>query len=261
LHYSRAMSCAVHHPFFSESKPPSSSETNDRSRSCFGSILGYMATATHGATLALPSEAFNAAAALDTVRAHNAVALYGVPTMFVAVLEQLAASRSSSTNNREEPGLSRLRTGIAAGSSVPATLMRRLGAEMGLSELVVCYGMTETSPVSCMSARKDSAERRATTVGRPLPHVGIKVVDPADRRRVLDVGQSGELAVCGVGVMSGYWRDEARTAEVLWEEDGVRWMLVSWHVPAVGNANWDRRGTRLASMPRVMSALRAGSKT
>jgi acyl-CoA synthetase (AMP-forming)/AMP-acid ligase II len=188
-----------------------------------------MATATHGATLAMPSEAFDAAAALATVRAHQAVALYGVPTMFVAVLEQLAASRSapSSTGDGHDRGLSRLRTGIAAGSAVPATLMRRLAADMGLSELVVCYGMTETSPVSCMSARTDALEVRATTVGRPMPHVGVKVVDPADRECVLGVGERGELAVCGAGVMSGYWRDEARTGEVLWEEEGVRWMLVS----------------------------------
>jgi acyl-CoA synthetase (AMP-forming)/AMP-acid ligase II len=183
-----------------------------------------MATATHGATLALPSEAFDAAAALATVRAHAAVALYGVPTMFVAVLEQLA---SSSPSSPRDPGLSRLRTGIAAGSSVPASLMRRLAADMGLSELVVCYGMTETSPTSCMSARTDALEVRATTVGRPMPHVGVKVVDPADRGRVLDVGERGELAVCGAGVMQGYWQDEARTAAVLWEEEGVRWMLVS----------------------------------
>ena len=222
-----------------------------------------MATATHGATLALPSEAFDAAAALDTARAHEAVALYGVPTMFVAVLERLAASRAASPERDEGApgGLSRLRTGIAAGSAVPATLMRRLAADVGLSELVVCYGMTETSPVSCMSARTDPLEARATTVGRPMPHVGVKVVDPADRECVLGVGERGELAVCGAGVMKGYWRDEGRTGEVLWEEEGVRWMLVSGSLGLAGSADCDRRGTRRVLMRMGMLGSLAGSRT
>ncbi|KAF2276284.1 acyl-CoA synthetase/AMP-acid ligase-like protein II [Westerdykella ornata] len=186
---------------------------------CFGCILGYMATATHGSTIVFPSEAFNALATLESVRDYNCTALYGVPTMFVEELELLASGRISTE------GLKHLRTGIAAGSSIPAELMRKLHKIMNLTELTICYGMTETSPVSLMTTTDDPIDKRIDSVGRLLPHVKAKVVNPADRSQTLEVGQRGELAVSGYLLMKGYWNDEARTREVLVpDQNGEMWM-------------------------------------
>ncbi|KAF2743119.1 acyl-CoA synthetase/AMP-acid ligase-like protein II [Sporormia fimetaria CBS 119925] len=186
---------------------------------CFGCILGYMATATHGSAIVFPSEAYNAQATLESVQAYNATALYGVPTMFVAELELLA--------NGAVPyeGLKHLRTGIAAGSSIPAELMRKLHKDMNLTELTICYGMTETSPVSAMTTTDDPIDKRIDSVGRLLPHVKAKVVNPADWSQTLGVGERGELAVSGYLLMKGYWGDEKRTREVMAPDDqGVMWM-------------------------------------
>jgi acyl-CoA synthetase (AMP-forming)/AMP-acid ligase II len=180
---------------------------------CFGCILGYMATATHGSAIVFPAEAFNPRASLKAVQAEKATALYGVPTMFVAELELL--------NNGTVPyeGFQYLRTGIAAGSSIPAELMRKLHKILNLTELTICYGMTETSPVSAMTTTDDPIEKRINTVGRLLPHVEAKVVDPADRTKILNVGERGELAVHGYLVMKEYWGDPNRTAEVMVADD------------------------------------------
>ncbi len=186
---------------------------------CFGCILGYMATATHGSCIVFPSEAFDALATLRAVQECGATALYGVPTMFIAELELLASGVVPRT------GLEKLRTGIAAGSSVPRELMRKLHQELNLTELTICYGMTETSPVSCMTTTDDPLEKRLDSVGRLLPHVRAKVVDPADWTKVRKVGEKGELAVSGYLVMKGYWGDEKKTREVLVPDDeGVLWM-------------------------------------
>ncbi|KAF2184051.1 acyl-CoA synthetase/AMP-acid ligase-like protein II [Zopfia rhizophila CBS 207.26] len=186
---------------------------------CFGCILGYMATATHGSTIVFPTEAFNALATLQTVREYSCTALYGVPTMFVAELELLAS------NAVPHDGFRHLRTGIAAGSSIPAELMLRLHKVLNLTELTICYGMTETSPVSAMTTTDDPIEKRIDSVGRLLPHVKAKVVDPTDWSRILAVGERGELAVSGYLVMKGYWGDEKRTREVLVpDQDGILWM-------------------------------------
>ncbi|KAL1627674.1 hypothetical protein SLS56_006206 [Neofusicoccum ribis] len=186
---------------------------------CFGCILGYMATATHGSAIVFPTESFNPEAALRAVQEHRATALYGVPTMFLAELELLASGAVPAT------GLDQLRTGIAAGSSIPAELMRKLHRVLNLTELTICYGMTETSPVSAMTTTDDPLVKRIETVGRLMPHVAAKVVDPADRTKVLGVGERGELVVSGYLTMKGYWGDEKRTAEVLVpDEEGVMWM-------------------------------------
>jgi acyl-CoA synthetase (AMP-forming)/AMP-acid ligase II len=178
-----------------------------------------MATATHGASIIFPSEAFNALATLEAVREHKATALYGVPTMFVAELDLLAHGAVP------HDGFQHLRTGIAAGSSVPAELMRKLHKQLNLTELTICYGMTETSPVSCMTTTDDPIEKRINTVGKLLPHVSAKVVSPADWSQTLGVNQRGELAVSGYLVMKGYWGDTERTDSVLVpDEDGVLWM-------------------------------------
>ncbi|OTB15381.1 hypothetical protein K445DRAFT_61095 [Daldinia sp. EC12] len=190
---------------------------------CFGSVLGFMATATTGACIAFPSPAFDPGAALHAAAELRATGLYGVPTMFAAELELLADPAFAA---RLPPGgLSNLRKGIAAGSSVPEPLMRKLREKLGLRDLVICYGMTETSPVSCMTAPTDPDDRRTSTVGRAMPHTAVKVVAPGDRSRIVPRGKCGELAVSGYLLMKGYWNDEARTREDLTEDqDGRLWM-------------------------------------
>ncbi|KAL8911593.1 MAG: hypothetical protein Q9171_003258 [Xanthocarpia ochracea] len=191
---------------------------------CFGSILGYMATATHGSSIVFPSEAFDPLATLKAVQDEKCTALYGVPTMFLAELEILTTSTTISTV-LPHTGFEHLRTGVAAGSSIPAELMRKLHNVLNLSELTICYGMTETSPVSAMTTTDDPMEKRIDSVGRLLPHVEAKIVDPLHGGRVLPVGEKGELAVSGYLVMRGYWNDEARSREVMAaDEEGKVWM-------------------------------------
>ena len=168
-----------------------------------------MATKTHGSAIVWPSESFNPTAAIQALTEYSCTALHGVPTMFVAELELLAHAPLSDLN------FPRLRTGIAAGSSIPAELMRKLHNRLNLNDLTICYGMTETSPVSAMTTTDDPIQKRVETVGRLMPHVSAKVVDPSDWSHTLDVGEKGELAVSGYLVMKGYWGDPERTAEVL----------------------------------------------
>jgi len=180
-----------------------------------------MATATHGSSIIFPTEAFNPLATLQSIQEHGATALYGVPTMFLAELDLLASGAVA------PHGFEKLRTGIAAGTSVPAELMRKLHRKLNLTELVICYGMTETSPVSAMTTTDDPIEKRISTVGRLLPHVTAKVVDPLDRSRILGVGERGELAVSGYLVMKGYWGDPDKTNEVMIpDENGTIFMHV-----------------------------------
>jgi len=186
---------------------------------CFGSILGYMATATHGSAIVFPAEAFDPYATLKAVQEEKCTALYGVPTMFIAELELLK------TSTVPYAGFEHLRTGIAAGTSVPSELMRKLHKILNLTELTICYGMTETSPVSAMTTTDDPLEKRIDSVGRLLPHVEAKVVDSTDGTTILPIGQRGELAVHGYLVMDKYWNDPDRTAEVMIPDDtGKIWM-------------------------------------
>lgn len=189
---------------------------------CFGCVLGYMATATHGSAIVFPSEAFDPHAALRAVQSYKATALYGVATMFLAELELLAQG------SIKHEGFEHLRTGIVAGSSVPAELMRKLHRTLNLQELTICYGMTETSPVSCMTKTDDPLAKRVETVGSLLPHVEAKVVEIGSPAKTLAIGERGELAVSGYSVMKEYWEDSRRTAEVLIpdEADPAKlWML------------------------------------
>ena len=189
---------------------------------CFGCILGYMATATHGSAIVFPSEAFDAEAALLSVQENACTALYGVPTMFLAELELL---RNGAVSRK---GFENLRTGIAAGSSIPENLMRRLHSELNLTQLTICYGMTETSPVSAMTTTDDPLEKRLASVGKLLPYVRAKIVDREGAGRILGVGEKGELAVSGYLVMKGYWGDSKKTDEVMIrDEEGTLWMHVS----------------------------------
>ena len=186
---------------------------------CFGCVLGYMATATTGAAILFPSPAFDPEATLRMCADHDATGLYGVSTMLVAVLEALDRGVVAAPPRS-------LRKGIVAGSSVPESLMRVLYDRLGLGDLVICYGMTETSPVSCMTRPSDPLSARTSSVGTPMPHTAVKIVDPLDRRTVLPLGARGELAAAGYLVMKGYFGDAARTAEVRVAEppDGRVWM-------------------------------------
>lgn len=187
---------------------------------CFGSVLGYMATATTGSAIIFPSPAFDPKATLRMCVDHEATGLYGVSTMLVSILEALDRGDVVDRPPRH------LRKGIVAGSSVPESLMRTLYERLGLEDLVICYGMTETSPVSCMTNPSDPFEKRTSSVGRVMPHTGLKIVDPHDCTRTVPIGERGELAAAGYLVMKGYYGDEARTSEVRITDpqDGQVWM-------------------------------------
>ncbi|TWU72968.1 hypothetical protein ED733_003772 [Metarhizium rileyi] len=174
---------------------------------CFGSILGYMATATTGSSILFPSPAFDPVATLSMCVDHDATGLYGVSTMLLAVLEALDRGAVSSAPTS-------LRKGIVAGSSVPEALMKTIYRRLGLQDLVICYGMTETSPVSCMTSPSDPFHKRCATVGTPMPHTAVKIVNPLDRSRLVPLNTRGELATAGYLVMKGYFDDPAATADV-----------------------------------------------
>lgn len=185
---------------------------------CFGCVLGYMATATTGAAILFPSPAFDPNATIKMCVEHDATGLYGVSTMLVAVLEALEAGVVDRAPRR-------LTKGIVAGSSVPESLMKKLYQTLGLGDVVICYGMTETSPVSCMTSPSDPFEKRTSSVGTVMPHTALKVVDPHDRTKTLPLNTRGELAAAGYLVMKGYFNDAARTAENrVADADGTVWM-------------------------------------
>lgn len=218
-----------------------------------------MATATHGSAIVFPSEAFDAEATLKAVQEEKCTALYGVPTMFLAELDLLASGKV------KYEGFEHLRTGIAAGSSIPAELMRRLHKVLNLTELTICYGMTETSPVSAMTTTDDPMEKRIDSVGRLLPHVEAKIVDIHDHSRIVPTGERGELAVSGYLVMKGYWGAEERTKEVLIkDEEGKTWMMVTSTPPLNHTAILtfhDRQVTKPSWTPQATSKSQAESKT
>jgi fatty-acyl-CoA synthase len=177
---------------------------------CFGMVLGVLAAMTHGAASVLSGDAFEPLTVLEAVAKERCTALYGVPTMFIA---ELGHPRFG------EFDLSSLRTGIMAGSPCPTAVMRRVVAEMHMPEVTICYGMTETSPVSFQSQPDDSLERRVGTVGRVHPHVQVKIIDAGGH--VAERGVAGELLTRGYSVMRGYWSDAERTRDVI-DADG--WM-------------------------------------
>ena len=178
---------------------------------CFGMVLGTLATVTHGGCVVIPSAGFDAGATLETVQAERCTSLYGVPTMFIA---ELGHPTFPTTD------LSSLRTGIMAGSPCPVEVMKRVRSEMHMTEVTICYGMTETSPVSTQTRRDDPLEKQVETVGRVHPHVEVKVVHP-DTGRLVPRGTPGELCTRGYSVMLGYWENDAGTRESI---DRGRWM-------------------------------------
>jgi fatty-acyl-CoA synthase len=178
---------------------------------CFGMVMGNLAATSHGACMVLPAQGFDPAASLRAVTQENCTSLYGVPTMFIAEL---------GLPDFADYDLSSLRTGIMAGSPCPVEVMKRVVAEMHMTEVAICYGMTETSPVSTMTRRDDGLDRRTATVGRVMPHLESTVVDPATGRPV-PRGEAGELCTRGYSVMLGYWDQPEATAEAI---DAARWM-------------------------------------
>ena len=178
---------------------------------CFGMVMGNLGCTTHGACMVIPGPAFDPAATLRAVRDERCTGVYGVPTMFIAELEHPDFASYD---------LASLRTGIMAGSPCPIEVMKRCIADMNMSEVAICYGMTETSPVSTQTRMDDDLDRRTATVGRVLPHVEVKIVDPVSGL-VVPRGEPGELCTRGYSVMLGYWNEQGLTAEAI---DAARWM-------------------------------------
>ncbi len=177
---------------------------------CFGMVLGNLACVTHGAAIVIPGPSFDPAATLAAVQAERCTSLYGVPTMFIAELN---------LPNFKDYDLSTLRTGIMAGAPCPVEVMKRVQSEMHAPEITICYGMTETSPVSCQTGVDDPLEKRVATVGRVHPHIECKIVDEGGK--IVPRGVPGELCTRGYSVMLGYWNDPENTAACI---DAARYM-------------------------------------
>jgi fatty-acyl-CoA synthase len=178
---------------------------------CFGMVMGNLACTSHGAAMVIPAPSFDPVATLRTVADERCTSLYGVPTMFIAMLAEDLV---------DELDLTSLRTGIMAGSPCPAETMKQVIERLGMSEVSICYGMTETSPVSMQTRTDDSIERRVSTVGRAGPHLEVKIIDPLSGEPV-PRGEVGELCARGYSVMLGYWGQDDKTAEAI-DADG--WM-------------------------------------
>jgi fatty-acyl-CoA synthase len=178
---------------------------------CFGMVIGNLACVTCGACVVVPGEAFDALLVLETIAAERCTSLYGVPMMFIAELDHPSFASHD---------LASLRTGVMAGAACPIEVMRAVQSRMGMREVTICYGMTETSPVSTQSATDDPLDKRVTTVGRVHPHVEIKIIDPQTGQTV-PRGASGEVCTRGYSVMLGYWNDETATRAAI---DAAGWM-------------------------------------
>jgi len=178
---------------------------------CFGMVLSNLLCVTHGSTMILPSEAFDAGQVLEAIEEEKCTALHGVPTMFIAELNHPDFSKHD---------LSSLRTGIMAGAPCPVEVMKNVISHMGAKEITIAYGMTETSPVSLQTSVDDPVEKRVSTVGRAIPHVEIKIIDPSTGQ-TLPHGIAGEICVRGYLVMLGYWNNLEATQEVI---DQARWI-------------------------------------
>jgi fatty-acyl-CoA synthase len=178
---------------------------------CFGMVMGNLNCLTHGATIVYPGEGFDPVSVLTAVQDERCTALYGVPTMFIAMLSHPKFA---------DFDLGSLRTGCMAGSPCPTEVMKRVIEDMHMADVTIAYGMTETSPVSCQSTVDTPFEQRVGTVGQVHPHIEVKLVDP-ETGRTVDIGETGELCTRGYSVMVGYWNDEQRTREAV---DDDNWM-------------------------------------
>ena len=178
---------------------------------CFGMVMGNLGSTTHGSTIIIPAPLFDAAATLKAIQDERCTSLYGVPTMFIAEL---------AVDGFDRYDLTSMRTGLMAGSPCPVEVMKRVQNEMHMSEVGIAYGMTETSPVSTSTRTDDDLDRRTATVGRAMPHVEIKIIDP-ESGLVVPIGVPGEFCTRGYSVMLGYWNEPDKTAEAI---DPARWM-------------------------------------
>jgi len=178
---------------------------------CFGCVMGNLAAVTHGAAIVIPAETFDPEATLRAIETERCTSIYGVPTMFIAQLDHPAFGSVR---------LDSLRTGIMAGAPCPIEVMRQVIERMHMPEVTICYGMTETSPVSFQSAIDDSITLRVSTIGRVHPHLECKVIDP-ESGAVVPRGTPGELCTRGYSVMLGYWNNAEATASAI---DAARWM-------------------------------------
>jgi fatty-acyl-CoA synthase len=174
-------------------------------------VLGNLACTTHGACMVVPAESYEPLAVMETVQAERCTSLYGVPTMFIGELDH---------PRFDEFDCSTLRTGIMAGSPCPVEVMKKVQSRMHMPEVTICYGMTETAPVSTQSSTDDPLDKRVSTVGRIHPHVEIKIIDPSSSE-VVPRGTAGELCTRGYSVMLGYWNNPEATQEAV---DAARWM-------------------------------------
>ncbi|MFW5699307.1 MAG: AMP-binding protein [Bacteroidota bacterium] len=177
---------------------------------CFGMVLGNLACTTHGSCMVIPGEAFDPELVMQTVGEEKCTSLYGVPMMFIAELNH---------PNFSKYDFSSLRTGIMAGSSCPETAMKQVQKDMNMHEVSICYGMTETSPVSTQTFLNDPLDKRVSTVGKVHPHIEIKIIDP-ETKEILPRNERGELCTRGYSVMKGYWNNEEASLGAI--QDG--WM-------------------------------------
>lgn len=177
---------------------------------CFGMVIGALACLTHGAAMVMPGEGFEPRATLETIEAERCTSLYGVPSMFIAELDH---------PDFPQFDMSSLRTGVMAGSVCPEEVMRRCIDKMNLTEMTICYGMTETSPVSMQTLIGDPMEKQISTVGCVHPHLEVKIIDEAGK--IVPRGHTGEFCLRGYSVMAGYWADSQATSEAI---DAARWM-------------------------------------
>lgn len=178
---------------------------------CFGMVIGNLCCTSHGSTIVIPNDGFDPKKTLQAVQDEKCTSLYGVPTMFIAELQ---------LPNFKEYDLSSLRTGVMAGSLCPEQVMRRVKTEMHMEEVSICYGMTETSPVSTQTHIGIDIAKQTTTVGTVQDHLEIKIIDP-ETGRIMPRGEAGELCTRGYSVMLKYWNNRTLTSEVL---DENRWM-------------------------------------
>jgi fatty-acyl-CoA synthase len=178
---------------------------------CFGCVLGTLCSIVHGSTMVFPAENFQAAATLHAIEAERCTAVYGVPTMFIAMMEHADYSKRNLTS---------LRTGIMSGSPCPIELMKKVTSEMGASQMTICYGQTEASPLITQTLADDSLELRVGTVGRPLPGIEVKLIDPETGVELGDQ-QPGELCSRGHDVMLGYFNLPDKTKEAI---DSEGWL-------------------------------------
>jgi len=178
---------------------------------CFGMVIGNLACTVHGATMVVPNDSFDPVKTLETVERERCTSLYGVPTMFIAELQEM---------EQKTYDLSSLRTGVMAGSLCPPEIMKKVKEQMNMHEITICYGMTETSPVSTQTIIGAPFEKQIHSVGTIHDHLEIKIIDP-DTKAILKRGQSGELCTRGYSVMLKYWNSPDATRQVI---DEQRWM-------------------------------------